>query len=201
MGLRAASARISVRGGHWPGPAHLPRDWLRGRRPGLIFLRRGPRQAAPAAAPGGAGGARRPGRPGGSPRSPQVLASPRLRPLRLAARLPPRGGAGHSAQTLSPGGLDKGGRTPPGTHLPAGAPGRSSPRVPAQTPPTPGPLSLAPGGPPEDCGLQPAGRFPSQRPLCPCCGRPRPWTLGTAWPFLPVAGQSHFFLCPQIPIW
>lgn len=52
MGLRAASALISIRGGHWPRLAHLPRDWLRGRQPGLIFLRRGPRPGRSCRLPG-----------------------------------------------------------------------------------------------------------------------------------------------------
>lgn len=92
--------------------------------------------------------------------------------------------------------------TPPaGTTFPLSLPWAFFPEGPLARALTLGSLSLAPGRPQEDCGLQPAGRCASQRPLClPSC-QLHPWPLGIAWPFLPAARQSHFFLCPQIPIW
>lgn len=200
MGLLVASALISIRGGHWPRLAYLLSDWLRG---GLIFFffpaKRPPLRTLLPRGREGPGV----GRGGGSPtlpfsrscgvgegaqRTPLPLPNPHHpQPSRRGAAVSRRGGAWRPTQNLSPGGLLRGGSGAQTFRDP------SSPRLPwallaegprAQKPPTPGPLSLVPGGPQEDCGPQPAGRFPSQRPHCPYCCELRPWPLGTAWPFL-----------------
>lgn len=93
------------------------------------------------------------------------------------------------------------GSTPhPGTHFPPLAPlalFSKSPR--AQKPPTLGPLSLMPGGPQEGCGLQPAGRFPSQRPLCPHCKSTSPGPWGQLGLSCLLQDKATFSCVPRSP--
>lgn len=182
------SALISIRGGYWPGLALRLPDWLRGRQPGLIFLR-GPRPARSRrrACSGRGCTEARSGRgrgrelclssvsPGGG-RSPErtSLCSRRLPPpaARLQRFSPRRGGACRPTENLSrwPRGARMEAHLLQGFNFPVRLPWALF--APSSGSPDPGTLTLRahlPGESQEDCGLQPSGRFPSQRPLCPRC--------------------------------
>ena len=152
-----ASALISIRGGHWPKPAGLLPDWLRGRQPGLIF-HRGPRLARSRRGVGCGWGCGRPGACLGEGEVPQLrlpsasrvgegtpsgpfLSTPPL-PAALSKQFSPLRGAGPGALRKTCPGWPRGGKD--GAHTssrdspsPSGSPGDSSP-------PTRGPLAQAP---------------------------------------------------------
>lgn len=224
MGLPVASALISILCGHWPRLALLLSDWLKGRQPQFDFRVEGPVARALPPCPQGPGahrGARRQG--AGSPKSaslpslrvgagspstpvdspvptpPRRPLPPRSRPRWLWPPSPPSGGRGPGPAVTRPQVASRGKResSPPGTPLPP----RAVPRaLRSCLGAALGLLSLAPGGPRGDCGLQPAGRFRSQKPLCSRhCSllRRAPWD-SLAFP----AGRrtKTLLLCPQIAV-
>lgn len=214
MGLRAAPALISIRGAHWPRPARLLPDWLRGRQPRFDFPAKGPAprplQPPHREGPGARGGPGGGGRGAGPPIS--VLASPRLRPLGLAARPPLKGAGPGTERGTCPQVAWQGQRwgahpsgDPPPPPAPRGALRRGSR---AQTPPTLGPLSLAPGGAPRglrapaswalpltEASLSPLLRAP---PLVPRGGLAFP-ACGRTKPLFPVSPDPHLVTSSPSP--
>lgn len=228
MGLLVASALISIRGGHWPGLAHVLPDWLRGRLPGLIFPAEGPApRALPPRYPEGRGRAEAHGWQG---RGPPVCLPPGLAgwgrvPERTALLLP------HLHRTAPPR-LSPRSDWPPRPTLLGAGPGaqpQTCPQVasrvkdgehtPSRDPPSPssspghsllrvfmhrnrrlwGPFLLCQAGPKRVVGSSRLGRFPSQRPLCPHCENSSPGPWGQPGLSCLLQDKATFSCVPRSP--